>query len=241
MSSYMTIKEAASLWNCSIRNVQILCKKGSIPGAKKVSGIWLLPMDSIRPGSERSNTSSPFLPEKLYGKTTAVYISTKGDKIRSVENGCTITQYQILPGITFVFQDIHEETIDYDGNFPQFSKDLIAIQHCREGRFEGIYANGEHIYMGPKSLSVNLPAWSPVSNSFPLKHYHGFYIAILPEIAKTSIQKLEQTLGPLHIEFPAILSRLRGKNRLAFYPIDKKMDQLLSSIYPSGEVLIVLP
>ena len=237
MPSYITIKETAKLWNCSARNVQLLCKQGSIPGAKKVSGIWLLPVDSIRPGSSKINPDFPFLPEKLYGKNADVHISTSNDEIRPDESGCMIIQYQILDGITLVFQDIHEETIDYGDEFPQFPKDLIAIQHCRKGRFEGIYSNKEHIYMGPGSLSVNLPAWSPVSNSFPLKHYHGFYIAIAPQTAKRSIQKLEQILGPLQIDLHTISDHLPGKNKLAFYSVDKKTAALLSSIYPSGEKL----
>ena len=234
MPSYMTVKEAATVWKCSMRNVQILCKKGSIPGARKISGIWVIPMNSVRPGTEPEKLASNVNPEKLYGRTAAVRISNETGELQSENTGCTIKEYSILDGITLVFQDIHEETIDYGNKPPQFPPDLIAIQHCREGRFEGTYPNGQCIYMGPGSLSVNLPAWSPISNSFPLKHYHGFYIAILPRIAEIPIRRLETTLGPLHIDFSVFSKYLSEKNRLALYPVKENVKQLLSSIYLSG-------
>ena len=172
---------------------------------------------------------------KLYGNTAEVRIASKVAELRSNETGCRITQYRIIEGITLVFQDIHEEMLDYSNNSPIFPDNLIAIQHCREGRFEGVYPNGEHIYMGPGRLSVNLPNLSPVSNSFPLKHYYGFYIAVVPHIANVSIKKLEQILGPLKIDFENILNYLDGKNKLAFYPTDDRIDLLITRIYPSGE------
>ena len=172
---------------------------------------------------------------KLYGNTAEVRIASKVAELRSNETGCRITQYRIIEGITLVFQDIHEEMLDYSNNSPIFPDNLIAIQHCREGRFEGVYPNGEHIYMGPGRLSVNLPNLSPVSNSFPLKHYYGFYIAVVPDIANVSIKKLEQILGPLKIDFENILNYLDGKNKLAFYPTDDRIDLLITRIYPSGE------
>ena len=87
--------------------------------------------------------------------------------------------------------------------------------------------------MGPGNLSVNLPAWSPVTNSFPLHHYHGFYIAILPDLAEAAISRLEQILGPLQIVFSAILGHLSGKNRLALFAEDAETNRLIASIYES--------
>ena len=234
MSSYMTVKEAAAVWKCSERNIQLLCKQGLIPGAHKISGIWVIPMDSIRPGTENETITSNVHPEKLYGRTITVKVSDHPDEPNDETTGCTIKEYTILDGITLVFQDIHEETIDYGNRPPQFPPDLIAIQHCLEGRFEGTYPNGQCIYMGPGSLSVNLPVWSPIANSFPLKHYRGFYIAILPRIADISIHRLETSLGPLHIDLDQFSTYLSEKNRLALYPVTENIKQLLSFIYLSG-------
>lgn len=233
MSSYKSIQETAALWGCSERNIQILCKHGNIPGARKISGVWLLPEEAIHLRSNITKQPPTFHPEQLYGKNTAVRFSPCPSEAPVEERGCSVAQYQILDGITLVFQDIHEERLDYGNEIPQFPCDLIAIQHCREGRFEGEYPDGECIYMGPGNLSVNLPAWAPVSNSFPLRHYHGFYIAILPNSAQASITKLEQLLGPMRIEFSVLLDHLSEKNRLALYSADEKIARLISSMYES--------
>ena len=233
MEFYKSIQETAALWGCSERNVQILCKRGNIPGAKKVSGIWILPEEAVLHRLKAQNSPPAFHAEQLYGTETNVQFTLHPGENCSREEGCTVTQYQILDGIMLVFQDIHEERLNYDNNMPHFPGDLIAIQHCREGRFEGEYPNGEFIFMGPGNLSVNLPAWSPVTNRFPLRHYHGFYIAILPDIAEEAIRGLEQILGPLHIKFSAILEHLSGKNRLALYVADAKINRLTSSMYES--------
>ena len=231
----MTVQEAAALWGCSVRSVQMLCRKGTVPGARKVSGVWLLPASAVHTRYGRAQTVPAFHPERFYGSNTTVRVVSGPEERRAEQNGCTVTQYQILRGITLVFQDIHEEKLDYGSGLPQFPADLIAIQHCREGRFEGEYPNGECIYMGPGSLSVNLPAWAPVSNSFPLRHYHGFYIAILPGMAEQSIRALEKILGSLAVDVSVLSEQLFGKNRLALYDADETAAQLLASFYASHE------
>ena len=231
MDAYKTIQETAALWNCTERNVQLLCKRGHIPGARKVSGVWLLPAEAVRQKSRIENASAPIRAEQLYGRNTPVRIAPHPTETASEETGCTITPYQILDGITLVFQDIHEEHLDYGSEIPQLPGDLIAIQHCREGRFEGEYPNGACIYMGPGSLSVNLPAWAPAANSFPLRHYHGFYIAILPELAEASIAKLESLLGPMGIAFSGFVEHLSEKNKLAFYDTDATIAGYIASMY----------
>ena len=85
--------------------------------------------------------------------------------------------------------------------------------------------------MGPGNLSVNLPAWSPATNSFPLRHYHGFYIAILPRPAEAAVAKLEQILGPMGIVFSTLSEQLSAKNRLALFSADEKIAGLIASMY----------
>ena len=235
MDAYKTIRETAALWNCSERNIQLLCKRGNIPGAKKISGVWLLPVESVLHRAKPKNSLSAIRAEQLYGRKTPVRIAPHPPETAAEEKGCTITQYQILNGITLVFQDIHEEHLDYGSEIPQFPGDLIAIQHCLEGRFEGEYPNGACIYMGPGSLSVNLPAWAPATNSFPLCHYYGFYIAILPELAEESIAKLEQFLGPIGIVFSSLVEHLSEINKLALYDTDAKIAGHIASIYETYE------
>ncbi len=49
----MTAKEAASIWNISLRSVQSACSKGKIKGAEKLANAWFLPKESDYPKDGR--------------------------------------------------------------------------------------------------------------------------------------------------------------------------------------------
>ena len=241
MDLTLSPKEAAARWGCTERSVQLLCRQGRIPGARKISGVWLLPRDAVHPRRQPKAAAAELHPEQLYGRSAAVHVTDSPKELPPEESGCIITEYPILEGISLIIQDIHAEHLDYAGTLPVLPPDLLAIQHCREGRFEGAYPNGECIYMGPGSLSVNLPAWAPVTNSFPLHHYHGLYIAVQPIPASAAIRQLEDVLGPLHIDFSALSARLSEKNRLAFFPEDAGISRLLESLYQNRTGDLQLP
>ena len=42
---YMTLKEAAEKWGVTPRRVNYYCAAGRIPGAVKMAGVWLIPID----------------------------------------------------------------------------------------------------------------------------------------------------------------------------------------------------
>lgn len=46
---YIMTEDAAAKWNVSKRRVEIYCAEGRIPGAKKQSGVWVLPADAEKP------------------------------------------------------------------------------------------------------------------------------------------------------------------------------------------------
>ena len=50
---YISVKEAAELFNLSERRVQKLCETNRIKGCKMVSGIWLIPATAQKPVDER--------------------------------------------------------------------------------------------------------------------------------------------------------------------------------------------
>ena len=49
MDNFMTTKEAAELWNISVRQVQNHCKNGRIKGVLKVGTNYLIHKDAIKP------------------------------------------------------------------------------------------------------------------------------------------------------------------------------------------------
>ncbi len=159
-------------------------------------------------------------PELLFGKRT-----------EEKQDGCRITQVPVLPGILLFYYDIHAERLDYGGEGLPFPEDLISIQHCREGRFEGEYADGEFVYLGEGDLSVNLPETSPVRNSYPLSHYHGLNLVIGTVEAKKSLGELSACLGTEAVNLGKIRERLAKGNRLILFRSDPVIENIVSGLY----------
>lgn len=53
MNGYITVQEAADKWKITTRQVQILCKDKRIVGAKRMSRIWIIPVDAPKPTSRK--------------------------------------------------------------------------------------------------------------------------------------------------------------------------------------------
>lgn len=53
---YLTAAELANLWGVSKKRVQVLCKEGRVPGAKKIGNIWVAPRDADKPEDPRRKT-----------------------------------------------------------------------------------------------------------------------------------------------------------------------------------------
>ena len=53
MFEYMTVQEAAMLWELSERRVQKLCKENRIDGILNVNRVWLIPKTAKKPADRR--------------------------------------------------------------------------------------------------------------------------------------------------------------------------------------------
>lgn len=53
MFEYMTVQEAAMLWELSERRVQKLCEGNRIDGVVRLSRVWLIPKDAKKPVDKR--------------------------------------------------------------------------------------------------------------------------------------------------------------------------------------------
>ena len=47
--NFISSKDIATKWGISERRIQVYCQEGRIPGAKKQSGVWMIPDDAIHP------------------------------------------------------------------------------------------------------------------------------------------------------------------------------------------------
>ncbi len=66
IKNYINIAEASEVWGLSVRQVQHLCKTGSVEGAIRVGRSWLIPQNAPRPLDKRTKAAkrenSPDLP-----------------------------------------------------------------------------------------------------------------------------------------------------------------------------------
>ena len=49
MNGYMSVREAAALWDITERQVQKLCAEGRIDGVSRFSNTWAIPEDAPKP------------------------------------------------------------------------------------------------------------------------------------------------------------------------------------------------
>ena len=54
MFEYMTVQEAAKLWEISERRIQKLCEEKRIDGVVRLSRVWLIPQDAQKPADGRT-------------------------------------------------------------------------------------------------------------------------------------------------------------------------------------------
>lgn len=53
MFEYMTVQEAAKIWEISERRVQILCSENRIEGVVHLGRVWLIPKSAKKPTDAR--------------------------------------------------------------------------------------------------------------------------------------------------------------------------------------------
>ncbi len=60
MNGYITVQEAAEKWRITPRQVQILCKEDKISGATRMSRIWIIPEDAVKPTINRRKAGANY-------------------------------------------------------------------------------------------------------------------------------------------------------------------------------------
>ena len=96
-----------------------------------------------------------------------------------------MTIYSVFPGMALNYNDFHMEYFD-SGFVP--GTELLAIDHCREGRME--YAAGENTvsYMGAGDMKLDRRRRHTGRFVFPTGHYHGLTVALELAAARRALQ-----------------------------------------------------
>lgn len=126
-------------------------------------------------------------------------------KMKNVTGEGVITRYEILPGIELFYNDFHMSDGQNQNKLPH--SDVLEINHCREGRFECEFANGDYQYVGAGDLAINRLTNKTTSTYFPLSHYHGISITIDLPHADQTLKRIEGVIGGLNIDIFAIADK----------------------------------
>ena len=86
-----------------------------------------------------------------------------------------MTVYQVYPGIQIIYNDFEATSCYWDGNI---DKNILEINHCREGREGCRLPSGSCLYLGEGDLSIHTMDNCASEMSFPLKHYRGISVVI---------------------------------------------------------------
>jgi hypothetical protein len=69
MRDYISVADAATKWNISIRRVRILCEQERIPGAYKIGNSWAIPTAAEKPADARIKSGKYIGSKEKYKKT----------------------------------------------------------------------------------------------------------------------------------------------------------------------------
>ncbi|MDR1605117.1 MAG: helix-turn-helix domain-containing protein [Gracilibacteraceae bacterium] len=244
MKEYLSVRETAQAWGVSERRLRQLCVEGRIKGLIRLGGAWGIPCGSDKPATDRVRPSGGedaglFSESRvlldLLGPDAVLSFRREGFAVFQLENETgngIVTAYDVFPGIQLFYNDLHMSYItEHDSATIPAAADILEINHCREGRFECEFKNGECAYLGEGDLSVN--AISPIlkSSRFPLAHYHGVSILIdLPRAAR-SLDELSALLGTIPIELRALKNRLLADRPYFIMRGTESVEHVFSELY----------
>lgn len=121
----------------------------------------------------------------------------------------TITVYDVFPGVTLAYNDFHMRY--FHSEFVP-GRDMLCIDHCREGRLEYAARDNAYSYVEAGDLKLDRRLTHRGLFELPLEHYHGLMVTFDMETACRELSKEVR-------EFPVDLRRLQEKYCPDRYPV----------------------
>ena len=150
-------------------------------------------------------------------------------RMKNVTGEGVITRYEILPGIELFYNDFHMSDGQNQNKLPH--SDVLEINHCREGRFECEFANGDYQYVGAGDLAINRLTNETTSTYFPLSHYHGISITIDLPTADQTMKRIESVIGGLNIDVFSIADKFCKNDTCIVLRTQSEIEHIFSELY----------
>ncbi|WP_446899196.1 helix-turn-helix domain-containing protein [Clostridium sp. LBM24168] len=171
--------------------------------------------------------------KQLYGSQVYVVKKDEDCTIYRIDNStgdAVMTSYSVFPGIELIYNDVHAQFVSVDVDPP---KNILEINHCREGIIECESRKGEYLYLSNGSLAINRKFSVDNSSYFPLNHFHGITVAL-------DFDKVSECLSCILDEVSVDLSKLKSKffeNNEEFLIIreNRSIRHIFSELYSVAE------
>lgn len=164
---------------------------------------------------------------ELYASVVQVVSRTDDCAIYRMADGSdgTMTTYEVFPGVELIYNDFHTEDC-FQGS--KSYREVMEINHCRQGRFECDFPDGSCVYLEEGDLSVSMIGNRTLRSSFPLEHYHGISVVIELDRAACS---LSGVLNDISINLYALRDRLCGSDRCFIMRATESVEHIFSELY----------
>lgn len=138
--------------------------------------------------------------------------------------------YQVFPGIRLIYNEFDAEEYRWEGTF---DKNILEINHCREGREGSRLLSGVNLYLGEGDLSIHAMDNCASEMSFPLRHYRG--ISVMIDLEEAS-KELPPILAEADIDILAFREKFCASGNCFIMRAKDEIEQIFSKLYciPEG-------
>lgn len=125
------------------------------------------------------------------GTNAGVFDSEDGEscviQIRSEDGEGTMLMHQVFPGVTLSYNDFHMSSCVSEF---ETSKNLLCIDHCREGRIEQPVDGTAVSYAEAGDLKIDDRTKHRSAFALPLSHYHGITVSFDIDTASNALKRM---------------------------------------------------
>lgn len=142
-----------------------------------------------------------------------------------------MTVYQVYPGIQIIYNDFEAASCKWDG---KLDKNILEINHCREGREGSRLLSGSCLYLGEGDLSIHTMDNCAPEMSFPLKHYRGISVVINLELVT---EKMPEILFESGIDILAFKEKFCANGNCFIMRAKNEIEHIFSELYSIPDCL----
>lgn len=158
------------------------------------------------------------------------YENYKKYKINCEDGYGYMASYDILPGIQVVMNDFYSDTSPE--STCQFSHHFLEINHCLQGRFEGVFEENRYGYLGEGDVSMNDWTIEKKITRFPLGYYRG--IEILIDI-DTACQN--DLLKQFHIDLCSLFNKVTQNHKMLIVRSTPRIEHIFWELYQDFDTI----